>query len=267
MPVTTKTYGDFTMLLAAKKQSQFAYPKGGRAGIRSQLTGPAEKFHFSSNTSASSGIILIDGRSQIRFGCRKVDKISGDLTIELNHIAGESLSESSLMEIFTAELRHLKRIIAGMGLSASDGEDVLQDVSIRVLKQCRGGSRTALPSREDQVRWLIKVTVNRCLMEHRRRRTFRRHASEILKRRLEIKTASKPAVENIIVAEELEIVRGSLQKMDESLLAPMVLRYFCDLNSKEVGEILALSPSAVRSRLREARMALAKNLLKRGVEP
>ena len=196
-----------------------------------------------------------------------MNEIGADLTIELNHAAGEMLAESSLMEVFTAELWRLKRIIAGMGLSASDGEDVLQDVSIRALKQCRGGSRTALPSRQENIKWLIKVTVNRCLMEHRRRRTFRRHAREILKRRLETKAASKPAVENVIVAEELEIVRDSLQKLDDLLLAPMVLRYFCNLNSKEVGEILALSPSTVRSRLREARMILAKRLLERGVEP
>jgi RNA polymerase sigma factor (sigma-70 family) len=152
-------------------------------------------------------------------------------------------------------------------LNASDGEDILQDVSIRVLKQQRSDSRTALLNREDSVKWLIKVTINRCLMEHRSRRTFRRHADEILKRRLETKTIPKAAVENVIVAEELEIVRESLQKLDDSLLAPTVLRYFCDLNSKEVGEILALSPSTVRSRLREARMILAKGLLERGVEP
>ena len=173
------------------------------------------------------------------------------------------LSESSLMDIFTAELWRLKRIIAGMGLSDSDGEDVLQDVSIKALKQQRAGSPAAFPSREESVRWLIKVTVNRCLMEHRRRRSFQRHACEILKRRLE--TDSKPAVENAIVAEELEIVRQSLQKLDDSLLAPMVLKYFCDLNSNEVGEILALSPSAVRSRLRQARIILAKGLLERGM--
>lgn len=153
------------------------------------------------------------------------------------------------------------------GIDASDGEDVLQDVSIRALKKHRSSSQTALPSREDDVRWLIKVTVNRCLMEHRRRRTFRRHAREILKRRQETKTASKPVDEKAIVAEELEIVRESLQKLDDSLLAPMVLRYICDLNSKEIGEILALSPSTVRSRLREARINLAKRLLERGVEP
>jgi len=196
-----------------------------------------------------------------------VDQISADLTIELNHKAGELLSESSLMDVFTAELGHLKRIIAGMGLNASDGEDVLQDVSIRALKQKRGDSQTDLSSREDNVRWLIKVTVNRCLMEHRRRRTFSRHAQEILKRRQKAKTASRATDEKVIIAEELEIVRESLKKLDDSLLAPMVLRYFCDLNSKEIGEILDISPSTVRSRLREARMILAKGLLERGVEP
>jgi len=208
-----------------------------------------------------------------------VNDISADFMVEADHAAGELLSESSLMEIFSAELWRLKRIIAGMGLNASDGEDVLQDVSIRALKQQRSGSRTAVsrasrprsragcPRHEESVKWLIKVTVNRCLMEHRSQRTFRRHAGEILKRRLEAKKAAKPALENAIVTEELEIVRESLQKLDESLLAPMVLRYFCDLNSKEVGEILALSPSTIRSRLREARMILAKRLLERGVEP
>ena len=185
----------------------------------------------------------------------------------MDHAANERLSESSLMDVFSAEIGHLKRIIAGMGLNASDGDDVLQDVSIRALKQQRSSSRIAHLNCQDSVKWLIKVTVNRCLMEHRSRRTFRRHAGEILKRRLETKTASKSTDEKAIIAEELEIVRENLQKLDDSLMAPMVLRYFCDLNSKEVGEILALSPSTVRSRLREARMILAKGLLERGIEP
>jgi len=89
----------------------------------------------------------------------------------------------------------------------------------------------------------------------------------MLKRRSESKTNSNRTDEKVIDAEELEIVRESLQELDNSLLGPTILRYFCDLNSKEVGEILGLKPSTVRSRLREARMILAKRLLGRGVEP
>ena len=221
-----------------------------------------QKFRFSSNTSVSSSIILIDGRTPNRTGCRQVDTISVDFAVEMDHASNECLPESNLMDVFSAEYGRLKRIIAGMGLNASDGEDVLQDVSIKALKQTR-----ALESPKDDIRWLIKVTVNRCLMEHRSRRTFSRHAREILKRKLETQKTSKAAVENVIIVEELEIVRECLQKLDDLLLGPMVLRYFCGLNSKEVGEVLALSPSTVRSRLREARMILAKGLIERGVEP
>jgi RNA polymerase sigma factor (sigma-70 family) len=191
-----------------------------------------------------------------------VNETTPDLAAEANRPADVRLSKPSLMDVFAAEFGRLKRIVAGMGLAASDGEDVLQDVSIKAMQQ-----KIPFESREDDIRWLIKVTVNRCLMEHRRRRTFSRHAREILKRRRQTKTASRATDEKAIIAEELEIVRESLQEQDDSLLGPMVLGYFCELNSKEVGEILALSPSTVRSRQREARMILAKRLAERGVEP
>jgi RNA polymerase sigma-70 factor (ECF subfamily) len=192
---------------------------------------------------------------------QSVNEINPDFAAKAAKAAGEQSSKSNL-NIFLAECGRLKRIVAGFGLSVQDGEDVLQDVSIKALKQS-GKYRT----REDSVRWLIKVTVNRCLMEHRRRRSFRRHTHEILRRRVEIETNSNSADKKVIMAEELEIVRENLQKLDGSLLGPVVMRYFCDLNSKEVGQILGLNSSTVRSRLREARMILAKRLLERGVEP
>lgn len=190
-----------------------------------------------------------------------VNEMNSDFAAEADQAAGEQSSKQKL-DIFLAELGRLKRIVAGLGLSVQDGEDVLQDVSIKALRWS-GTNRTE----QQYIRWLTKVTVNRCLTEHRRRRSFRRRACEILKRRSESKTNSNRTDEKVIDAEELEIVRESLQKLDDSLLGPVVLRYFCDLNSKEVGEILGLNPSTVRSRLREARMILAKRLLERGVEP
>ena len=125
-----------------------------------------------------------------------VNEKNADFRAEANLAAGERSSELTLTDIFLAELGRLKRIIAGMGLSASDGEDVLQDVSIQALKQAG-----MFENRQAGVRWLIKVTVNRCLMEHRRRRSFRSRACEILKRRLEAKAASKDTDEKAIVAE------------------------------------------------------------------
>jgi RNA polymerase sigma-70 factor (ECF subfamily) len=191
---------------------------------------------------------------------RPVNGIHADIEITLKQRASEKSSKLKLMDIFYAERGRLKRIAAGFGLSASDGEDVLQDVSIKVLERS-GENRT----HQEYIRWLTKVTINRCLSEHRRRRSFRRNARKILLRRPQKNIGSIRADEKTINAEELEIVRQSLQKLDDSLLGPVVLRYFCDLNSSQIGEILGLKASTVRSRLREGRMILAKRLLERGV--
>ncbi|MHC4315972.1 MAG: RNA polymerase sigma factor, partial [Planctomycetota bacterium] len=159
---------------------------------------------------------------------------NADFEAEADNAASERSSEANFVDIFSAEMGRLKRIIAGMGLGASDAEDVLQDVVIQALR--RAGK---YQTKEDGIRWLIKVTVNRCLMEHRRRRSFCRRAPEILKRRSETRADLTAADQNVIVTEELEIMRETLHELDESLLTPMVLRYFCDLNSREVGRILA----------------------------
>jgi RNA polymerase sigma factor (sigma-70 family) len=190
-----------------------------------------------------------------------VNEIKPDLKVKLNQTAGQQTSNSKL-GVFFAEIGRLKRIVAGFGLSRSDGEDVLQDVSIKVLERS-SENRT----HKEYIRWLTKVTVNRCLTEHRRRRSFRRNARKILLRRGKNGAGSIRADEKTILAEELEIMRQSLKKLDDSLLGPVVLRYFCDFNSNQTAEILGLKSSTVRSRLREARMKLARQLLKRGIGP
>jgi len=190
-----------------------------------------------------------------------VNEINPDLALKLDQTAGEKAAKSKL-DVFLDELGRLKRIIAGFGLSSSDGEDVLQDVSVKVLERS-GENRT----NQEYIRWLTKVTVNGCLTVHRRRRCFRRNSRKILLRRAQKDGRPIRADEKTINAEELEIVRQSLQKLDDSLLGPVILRYFCDFNSNDVADILELNSSTARSRLREARIKLAKQLLERGVEP
>ena len=63
-----------------------------------------------------------------------------------------------------------------MGMDSADAEDVLQDVSIQVLKYA-----DQFEQENVMVRWLVRTTVNHCLTEHRRR--FRHKASRILRRR------------------------------------------------------------------------------------
>ena len=190
-----------------------------------------------------------------------MNQIDADIAEKSERTAADRSSRGSSLEIVQSELGQLKRIAAGMGLDAADAEDAMQDVSIqalRHLKKCR--------TREDAVRWLMKVTVNRCLIEHRRRRSFRKHAPDILRDRSRAKANPSGAEQKAIATEELEIVREGLRELEGVYLGPIVLTYFCDLSSQEVGRVLGMNPSTVRSRLREGRMILAKRLMERGIE-
>ncbi len=188
-----------------------------------------------------------------------MNEIIADVVILEDFPANDRVLELNIVEIFLAETGRFRRIIAGMGLNAADVEDVLQDVSTRALKQA-----VKFETKQEVVRWLVKVTINQCLAEHRKRRQFSSKAGEILRRQQENRAIS--ADKKVILEEELEIVRDSLQQLGETLLGPVVLRYFCDMDSKEIAEILGQNPSTIRSRLRDARMILAKGLLKRGVK-
>lgn len=168
-------------------------------------------------------------------------------------------ADIKLADVFLAEKALLRRIVAGLGLQAGDAEDILQTVSVKCLNHT-----TASASRDACRRWLIRVTTNECITEHRRNRRFRTHAGKIAEQRPQA-TASGPA-ESAMSAERLEAVQEALCNLDDELLRPLVLRYFCDLTSAEIGEILDMPAPTVRSMLCKGRMALAKALMKRGVE-
>ena len=172
--------------------------------------------------------------------------------------AGEA-GRLRLMELFNSRQERLKRIIAGMGFRPDDAEDILQEIYIRILKH-----PPDYRSDNEASRWLIKVTTNLCLMEHRKRRRFEKKTTEILQRQNQ--SSANTTEQTLIKAEELEKVREAMREIDGTILAVMTLRYFAGLNSTEVGEALDLNPSTVRGRLREGRMILAEKLLQRGIK-
>jgi RNA polymerase sigma factor (sigma-70 family) len=171
-------------------------------------------------------------------------------------------SASGLLAVWAREQARLRRVAAGMGLAGADIDDVLQDVSVHVLRH------TGRFEQEGQMTaWLIRTTANECLMGHRRR--FRRRAERIVEHRPELQqgASANTTADRAAASEEIELVRQTLAELDPALLEPLVLRYFAGLDATEIGKALDLNASTVRSRLREARLALAGKLLQRGIEP
>ena len=168
------------------------------------------------------------------------------------------LSESNLLlDVFFKESAHLRRIAAAMGFAGSDADDILQNVSIKVLNQ-----NQADIDDNKALGWLIRVTVNACTAEHRRKKRFRRTAEKMLQHHIEHTKPPLTPADNAIRTEEIEIMRKALQKLDDSLLIPLALRYFCDHDAAQIARFLEMNPSTVRSRLRDARIRLAEALTK-----
>jgi len=87
------------------------------------------------------------------------------------------------------------------------------------------------------------------------------------KQRNELKQAPLGPDKKVIRAEEIEAMRQCLSEMNESLQVPLVMKYFCELNSNEIGEILELKPGTFRKRLCKGRIILAETLLQKGIKP
>lgn len=163
--------------------------------------------------------------------------------------------------VFIGHIERLRRLVVAMGLSAEEGQDILQDVYIEAVK---GPSKYR--GEQEASRWLMRVTANRCLLEFRRRKRHRRAASEVVKQWAEMEKYPSGPDKQAIRTEEVETMMQCLREMDESLQVPLAMRYFCDLNSTEIGEILELEPGTVRKRLHKGRIILADALLKKGIK-
>ena len=123
-----------------------------------------------------------------------MNEIKADFEQEIEYpLCGEA-NDLNIVEIYLSGRSRLKRIIAGMGLNVVDCEDVLQNVSIKSMQQS-----IKFDAKQDALRWLIKVTINECLVEHRRRTRFLKKADEILKRNSKIQTrpVDKNAIQDI----------------------------------------------------------------------
>lgn len=148
----------------------------------------------------------------------------------------------------------LARLAAAFGARGDDADDIVQDVFARAAAGGTDGLDVAAIEP-----YLRRMTVNRCMLEHRRRSRRRRLIDRLKSWFLRAEPTTHPA-ESAGEREEREMVRSALASMDESLRTVLVLRYYENLDSRQIGQTLNLNDSTVRSRLRAGRLALANAL-------
>jgi RNA polymerase sigma factor (sigma-70 family) len=186
------------------------------------------------------------GSEPISGRCARLDDTHASDSLGLLHAVWEEASPE------------LAQVVRALGVDPVRSEDVLQDVYVAALEK-----RPAGLDADALRRWLFRVTVNRCRLVHRRRSRLR----DVLRRvgRLAHRGNHAPAAAEVAAGrEERELVRSALERLDPELREALVLRYFSGFDSKQIGEILEMPDSTVRSRLRTARRRLAAELRSAG---
>ena len=145
----------------------------------------------------------------------------------------------SVAALFERYERDLGRFLVQLVGSASLAEDLLQETFVDVL---RAGDR--LGGVENQRAWLYAVARNRALGALRRERRYRRAVTRLVEPLLRTTRDTAEA------ASVRDLLERALAPEDRALV---LLRYGHGFTSRDLAEVMGLSPEAVRQRLSRAR--------------
>jgi RNA polymerase sigma-70 factor, ECF subfamily len=170
-----------------------------------------------------------------------------------------------LQSVWDESACELLRLIRALGVPSSRADDLLQDIYLAAWRK-----RPAGLNREELRRWLFKVTTNRCNLEHRRKKRWQVVLQGIagLWRRdnRPRSTGTGEPAEALCRQEEKLLIRRALQRLEPTMRSLLVLRYFAGFNSTEIGKMMELPESTVRTQLQAARRELALTLKQAGYE-
>jgi RNA polymerase sigma-70 factor (ECF subfamily) len=144
----------------------------------------------------------------------------------------------------------LAGLIRAMGIPAHRADDLLQELYLQAI-----GFLATVESPDEARRWLLTVATNRCRLEHRQQSRWRRLVEGF--------AIWRGAEKHDAVVEDQERtaeIDAALDRLKPTEREAIVLRYFCNLNSREISEVLAMPEATVRSHLAKARRQLARDL-------
>lgn len=168
--------------------------------------------------------------------------------------------QNLLQSVWKEAAPQLARLIGAMGISQGQREDLLQDVYLAAWQKGPPGVSSV-----QLRRWLVRVTVNRCKLEQRRGSLWRAKWFPLARMWSSRASADETAAasEN---REDRQFVQHALKKLEPDARSLLVLRYFMELDSAEIGRILERPAATIRGRLRQARQQLAEELKRAGYD-
>ena len=146
-----------------------------------------------------------------------------------------------------------------MVLDEEDAKDVLQEVFITVWKS----RDTFDPAKGKLATWLHRITVNQCLMRHRKKRPIVASLEEARESGFDLpETRSSELPEEIAMSRwEYEKLAAAINSLDGKYRPVFILRHFDDLSYEEIAQVMDIPLGTVKSRLSQTMKTLRKVLV------
>jgi len=169
-------------------------------------------------------------------------------------IAGNEDAIAKLVHRYETGVFRLALSIVG---EAAEANEITQDVFIAALR--------SLPSYQEKKSfkaWIYTITLNHGRTHLRKRKTLQRLKATLTTIfRVEFQKQTMP--EDVVIQNEKEaMLWNCLNQLDERLRVVVVLRYFHEMTTLEIAEVLSINEGTVHSRLHNARERL-RNALER----
>jgi RNA polymerase sigma-70 factor (ECF subfamily) len=128
------------------------------------------------------------------------------------------------------------RLAAGMLADASLAEDAVQESLLKAWRKLH-----TFRTGQDVRPWFLTIVANQCRSMRRTRWWSVVRVAEV-----DARAAADPAV-----ADRLDL-EAALKALPEKIRLHLVLRYYLDMSFEEIGAVVGLSPSAVKSSVHRA---------------
>ncbi len=170
---------------------------------------------------------------------------------------GDDEAFSHLVETYQKPVFNLCYRMTGDG---GDAEDAAQETFLRAYQNIN-----RYDPQRSFITWLLSIAAHYCIDQLRKKRL----AS------IPLDVLPEEDVPDFDPGPETQASTAELQRQVRSLLkhiqpqdrAAIILRYWYDLSDEEIGEMLSLSVSAVKSRLHRTRRELARQWLEQQSQP
>jgi len=155
------------------------------------------------------------------------------------------------------------RLAYGMLRNPQDAEEVIQEVFLRLFQKL-----DSFKGESSFSSWLYRVAINTTYMKLREKRGADMLPLEIVGKSLDEQVEQRGSSdwmsrpdEELLTEESLKLISDAIEQLPDDFKTVLILRDVDGLSTEEVGQLLGLSPPAVKSRLHRARLFLRKKLV------